>query len=132
MRQQSDTVMRNFRRHRFFLSFLVLLVFCSIMVIRQFRANQAKHVELREALILLQARGYKADAEKLCSRLLQDIATLSNKNLLEDFQRTRMLVDPAVDQPENPIWRYHWTVSNELERRSESTLVRARKLAEQN
>ena len=99
------------------------------MVIRLMHANQAKHVELREALILLDARGYGLEAEKLYQRLLQNVSQLSNKSLLEDFQRTRGLVDPRREQPDNPLWRYHWTVSNELEKRSESTLVRARKLA---
>jgi hypothetical protein len=41
-----------------------------------------------------------------------------------------LLVDPYTDQPSNLVWKYHWTVSHELERRSESTLMRALKLAE--
>ena len=121
--------MRHLQRHRFLVGFALLLIFCSVMVVRQFRANQGKHVEVREALILLHARGYTIEAEKLYRRLLKDIDGMSNKNLLEDFQRTRGLVDPTIAQQENPIWRYHWTISNELEKRSESTLVRARKLA---
>ena len=121
--------MRFFREHRFLLLFLGLLVVCSVMVIRQHTANQSRHVELREAFILLNARAYTNEANRLYQRLLKDIVKLSNKQLLEDYQRTLMLVDPAANQPQNLVWKYHWTLSNELERREESTLVRARELA---
>jgi hypothetical protein len=118
------------RRNRIFFCFFAVLVFCSVMVIQSYRARQVRHVELREALILLHARGYHADAQVLFERLLKDVGHLSDRNLLDDFQRTRVLVDPAsTSQTNDPIWRYHWTISNELERREESTLVRARKLA---
>jgi hypothetical protein len=63
---------------------------------------------------------------------LAEIPEENNRVLLDDFQRTMMLVDPGTQHPENPIWVYHWTVSNELERRSESTLRRALKLAQEN
>lgn len=123
-------VVRFLRQYRFVLSFMVLLVFCSMMVIRQFNTNQSKHAELREAFVLLHTKGYTNEARRLYHRLLRDMQDLPNKNLLEDFQRTLMLVDPSLHQPENLIWKYHWTVSNELEVRSESTLLRALKLAE--
>ncbi|MGI8967290.1 MAG: hypothetical protein ACR2H1_14560 [Limisphaerales bacterium] len=123
--------MRYFRRNRFLLIFLALLVFCSVMVIRQFRANQARHVELREAFILLYTKGYKRESERIYQRLLKEIDHLPNQRLMDDFQRTLLLVDPTLEQPENLIWKYHWTVSNELEKRSESTLMRALKLAKE-
>src|SRR6185436_20939477 len=50
--------MRFFRRYRYFLIFSVLLLACSVMVVRQFVLNQSRHVELREAFILLHAKGY--------------------------------------------------------------------------
>ena len=56
---------------------------------------------------------------------------LSNKELLDDFQRTILLIDPGAHQQENRIWVYHWTVSNELKTRSERTLMRALKIAEE-
>jgi hypothetical protein len=52
-----------------------------------------------------------------------------DKALFDDFQRTLTLVKPSLQQPENLLWEYHWTVSNELEKRSESNLERALKLA---
>jgi hypothetical protein len=101
------------------------------MVVRQINVNQSKHAELREAFILLQTKGYKPQAQRLYQRLLLELEHLPSKGLLDDFQRTLMLVDPAVQQPENLIWKYHWTVSNELEKRSDGTLARALRMAEQ-
>src|SRR5665647_6833 len=123
--------MHYFRRNRFIFSFLLLLVFCTVMVVRQYRINQARHVELREAFILLYTKGYKKESTQIYQRLLKDIEHLSNQRLMDDFQRTLLLVDPTADQPENLIWKYHWTVSKQLELRSESTLKRALKLAEE-
>jgi hypothetical protein len=99
------------------------------MVLRQMAANQSAHADLRESFILLQTKGYKAEAQRLFQRLLAKLERLPNQALVEDFQRTRTLVDPTRQDQENLIWKYHWTVSNELEKRSESTLARALKLA---
>ncbi len=123
--------MRFLRQHRFTLAFLALLVFCSVMVIRQLHAQESKRVELREAFILLHTRGYTNEAARLYHHLLMDLYKLPNDQLLDDFQRTLLLVDPTSHQPDNLIWKYHWTVSNELERRSETSLMRALKLAEE-
>ena len=124
--------MRFLRQYRFVLLFFVLLVFSSMMVLHQFRVRQSRHVEIREAFILLHTRGYTNEARRLYDRLLRDLPRLEDKELLQDFQRTLILVDPYTQQTNNLIWNYHWTVSNELDRRSESTLIRARRLAEEN
>lgn len=121
--------MRFIRDNRYFFIFLLLLVVCSVLVIRRFRAAEERHVELREALILLNSRGYTNEAPRIFQKLLLDLPRLTNRQLFDDFQRTLLLVDPAREHQENLIWKYHWIVSNELERRSESTLLRARKLA---
>jgi hypothetical protein len=123
--------MRFLRQYRFVLLFFALLVFCSWMVIYQARARQTKHVERREAFILLQARGYTNEATRLYHKLLLEMPKLTNKELLEDFQRTLLLVDPYSNQTNNLVWNYHWTISNELDRRSEGTLKRARELADE-
>jgi hypothetical protein len=123
--------MRFFRRYRFVLWFLVLLVFCSVMIIQQFRINEGKHVELREAFILLYIKGYRPDAERLYQRLLDGAPKLADKQLLDDFQRTLLLVDPTSVQTNNLIYNYHWYLSKQLEIRSESTLIRAQKLAKE-
>ena len=113
------------------LLFFALLVFCSVMVLRQFNTNQSKHIELREAFILLHTRGYTNEADRLYQRLLREMPELPNKRLIDDFQRTLLLVDPYTQQTNNLIWKYHWTVSNELEKRSEGTLQRALKMADE-
>ena len=121
--------MSFFRQYRFILAGLLALVALSVVVIQHLNARPSRHVELREAFILLHTRGYTNQAFRLYERLLTDLQRLPNKQLIDDFQRTLQLVDPSASQPNNLIWKYHWTVSNELERRSESTLQRALKLA---
>ena len=123
------------RQHKFALSFLVLLAFCSIMVIGQLDARKdaknSRHVELREAMILLQTGGYTNQADKLYLKLFGDLEKLSNKELVEDWQRTVTLVEPSSYQPSNAVWRYYWTVRKAMEQRSESIIQRALKLSEE-
>ena len=107
-----------------------MLVFCSFMVDRQFRVNQAHHNDLREAFILLHAKGYTNQAHRLFGRLLLQVDRVPDHVLLDDFQRTLMLVDAGTSQQSNLVWRYHWTVSNELEKRSPRAFARALQLAE--
>jgi hypothetical protein len=118
-------------RYKPVLVFAGVLLAASLMVLRQISINQNRHAELREAFILLHTKGYRPEAQRLYERLLAETDRLPNRLLLEDFQRTLTLVDPARPQPENLIWKYHWTVSNEMEKRSEQTLKRALKLARQ-
>jgi hypothetical protein len=117
------------RRYRYVWLFLVMLVFCSVMVVRQFSRNAEKHVEMREAFILLHSRGYTNQAARLFQRLINDIPDLSNRQLVDDFQRSMILVDPSIKNEANLIWKYHWTVSNEMEKRSDNSLKRALKLS---
>ena len=121
--------MRFLLEYKFVLSFAVVLTICSFLVVRQAQLKQTQRIELREAFILLHTRGYKEEARRLYNRLLRDMEQFSNKDLFDDFQRTLILVDPTAQHPENLIWSYHWTVSNELERRTESTLQRAHEIA---
>ncbi len=122
--------MRFLRQYKYVLSFLALLVFCCVMILRQFDVRQSRHVEYREAFILLQTGGYTNEARLLYQYLLRELPRLSNKSLIEDWQRTVILVDPSSDQPNNLIWRYHWTVRKEMEVRSVSSIEHARKLAD--
>ena len=121
------------RQHKFSLLFLGVLVFCSVMVIRQMDwtvgRKERKHVELREAMILLQTGGYTNDAIKLYFRLWGDVGKLSDKQLVEDWQRAVVLVDPSLHQPSNTIYQYYWNVRQEMERRADRHIDRARKLA---
>src|SRR5262245_29227456 len=123
--------MTFFRQYRYVLLGMAALVVCSVLVVHYLNAGKSRHVEIREAFILLHTRGYTNQAFRLYNHLLNDLPELGNKQLIDDFQRTLLVVDPTSHQPENLIWKYHWTVSNELERRSESSLVRALKIAEE-
>jgi hypothetical protein len=119
------------RQYRYVLLAMAVLVIASVIIVRRLNTGQSRHVEVREAFILLHTRGYTNQAQRLYEHLLRDLQQISNKELIDDFQRTLLVVDPAANEPENLIWKYHWTVSNELERRSESTLLRALKIAEE-
>ena len=101
------------------------------MVVLQMDRNQEKHIELRESFILLYSKGYADQSQRLYNRLVRDLERESNRALFDDYQRTLQLVDPAASHPENPVWRYHWTVGKELEKRSQNVLARALKLSEQ-
>ena len=122
--------MSFFRQYRYLLLGMALLVLCSVALVEYLHAGQSRHVEIREAFILLNTRGYTNQAQRLYTHLLYEMHKLSNKQLMDDFQRTLLLVDPSANRPDNLVWKYHWTVSNELERRSESSLIRALKLVE--
>jgi len=102
--------MRFLLEFRFVLIFAAVLTFSSVMVLRQVQVNQTKHVEVREAFIVLHSRGYREEAQRLYNRLLRDMQDFTNNELIDDFQRTLMLVDPATQQTTNLIWKYHWTV----------------------
>jgi len=119
------------RQYHFVWTFLAVLVFCSVMVLRQFNTNQKQHDELREAFILLHSKGYTNQAERLYYRLLVEIERVPHRVLFDDFQRTMMLVEPDVPQPKSLIWKYHRTVGDELEKRSPKAFARALKLAEE-
>jgi hypothetical protein len=121
-----------FRRNKYVLAFLLTLVFCSVMVVRQVTVNRSRHIELREAFILLHSRGYSSEASRLYKRLLDEMPSLSTDQLMSDFQRTLILIDPTIPHSDNLIWVYHWTVSNELEKRSAGALKKALKLAGEN
>src|SRR6267142_416417 len=101
------------------------LVALSVLVIQKVYSRESRHAEIREAFILLYTRGYTNEANRLYEKLLRDLNSLSNKQVIDDFQRTLLLVDPSSCQPSNLIWKYHWTISNQLEIRSESTLKQA-------
>jgi hypothetical protein len=120
-----------FRTYRQPLLFCGVLALSSVLVITQFWQNDAQHVELRESFVLLYSRGYEAEAERLFQKLLAELKRLPDKQLTEDFQRTLTLVNPRQAEPDNLLWKYHWTVSNELEKRAAGSLQKALKLAEE-
>jgi DNA-binding transcriptional regulator of glucitol operon len=122
--------MQFLRRHQFLLCFLVVLVLACVMVTWQFLANQSAHVELREDFILLQGQGETKPAERLYQMLIQELPDLNDKALVEDLQRTGMLVDQKNPATEDLVWKLHVSVNNELQRRSQTRIARALARAE--
>jgi hypothetical protein len=117
--------MHFLRRHQYLLCFLAVLMFSSVMVIRQVINNQSAHVELREDFILLHDRGEAKPEARLYQLLIQELPRLNEKALVDDLQRTAMLVDPKTPQLDNLVWKYQVSVKNELEHRSQRRLARA-------
>jgi hypothetical protein len=116
--------MRFLRRRQYLLCFLSVLVCASVLVIRQFQLNQSAHIELREDFLLLHDRGEAKACDAFYQQLIQALASLDEKNLVDDLQRTRLLVDPKTPDVENLVWKYYVSVNNELQRRSEQRLKR--------
>src|SRR5204863_1623229 len=127
---RKNNVMQFLRRHQFLLCFMGVLVLCSVMVIRQFLANQSAHVELREDFILLANRGDGKSAEHLYQLLILKLPDLNERSLVEDLERTAMLVDPKAPDAQNLIWKYQTSVEKEIQRRSERRIGRALERAE--
>jgi hypothetical protein len=121
--------MKFLRRNQYLLCFLAVLIFSCVLVVRQFLANQSDHVELREDFILLHEQSDTQPAERLYQFLIQQLPDLSEKALVEDLQRTSMFVNGKAPSPENLIWKYHVSVNNELHKRSQQRIARARERA---
>jgi hypothetical protein len=115
--------MRFLRRHQYLLCCLGVLALACVLVLRQFMANQSAHVELREDFLLLHERGETKACDALYQQLIQELASLDEKSLVDDLQRTRLLVDPKTPDKENLVWKYYVSVNNELRRRSEKRLA---------
>ena len=68
-------------------------------------------------------RGEIKAGDALYQQLIQELAGLDEKSLVDDLQRTRLLIDPQTPDKENLVWKYYMSVQNELRRRSEERLA---------
>jgi len=121
--------MRFLRRNQSLILSLAVMIFCSVMVVRQYLANQTAHLELREDFLLLLERGHGRESEHLFQMLVQDLPKLNTRSLVEDLQRTTLLVDRAKPEPESLLWKYQQSVKNEMFRRADARAARALKRA---
>ena len=128
---RKGNAMRFLRRHQSLVLAVAVLLFCSVMVVRQYLLNHSAHVELREDFLLLHERGSARETERLYQMLVQELPSLNTRGLVEDLQRTAMLIDSSKSQPENFVWKYHQCVKNEMFRRSETRAAQALKRASQ-
>jgi len=112
---------RFLRRNQYLLLTLAVLAFSAVMVLRQFRANEAAHVALREDFILLHERGQIQSCQHLYEMLIRQLPDQSDQTLVLDLQRTAMLVDQKNPAPDldNPVWKYYVSVKRELQKRAE-------------
>jgi len=117
--------MEFLRRNRYALLLVSVLLFSSVMVVRQYVANQSAHAQAVEDFLLLHERGEAKPCEHLYQVLVQRLPDLDDRDLVQDLQRTAMVVDAKVPQLDNLVWKYHVGVKNELKHRSEKRLEAA-------
>jgi hypothetical protein len=112
---------RFLRRNQYLILTLAVLAFSGVMVLRQFRANEAAHVALREDFILLHERGQIQSCQHLYELLIRQLPDQSDQTLVQDLQRAAMLVDQKNPAPDldNPVWKYYVSVKRELQMRAE-------------
>jgi hypothetical protein len=122
--------MQFLRRNQYLLLTLAVLVASSVLVVRQFLANQSAHAQRVEDFLLLHERGETKLCERRYQLLVQELPRLNDRSLVQDLQRTGMLVDAKPQQLENLVWKYHVSVGNELKRRAEKRLDAALQRAE--
>jgi len=119
--------MRFFRRHRYILSFFAVLLLCNLLLLRQLAANASAHLQMREDLIVLLDAGHAEQAEHVYQLLVQSLPGLSDQALLDDYQRTSILLSPQTPQPESLVAKYHWAVKQYIKRRAELRVARVLK-----
>jgi hypothetical protein len=122
--------MRFFRRNKYPLLCLAVLLLSGVMVLRQFMANQSAHVELREDFILLLENGDENPATRLYQLLIQQLPELSDHALVEDIQRTAMSLGTNSTNPDHLLWKYQRSARNELHKRADRRIERARARAQ--
>jgi hypothetical protein len=113
------------KRHRFALLCLAVTLLASILVVRQFLANESAHSTLREDLILLVEKGKNQEADHVYQKLVTRLSSTSDKALLDDLQRTGLLLDSKAQDPSGLVSKYHAAVKQYLEKRSEKRLAAA-------
>ena len=117
--------MEFLRRNRYALLLVSVLLFSSVMVVRQYVANQSAHAQAVEDFLLLHERGETKLCEHLYQVLVQRLPHINDRDLVQDLQRTAMVVDVKAPQLDSLIWKYHVSVRNELKQRAEKRLEAA-------
>jgi hypothetical protein len=114
--------MQFLRRNRFALLIVAVSFFSAVMVVQQHLANQSAHAQQVEDFLLLHERGETKPCEHLHQVLVQRLPHLNDRDLVQDLQRTAMVVDAKAPQMHNLVWKYHVSVRNELKHRAEKRL----------
>jgi hypothetical protein len=114
--------MQFLRRNQYFFLTVSVLALASVLVVRQYLANQSAHIQGVENFIVLWESGDTKQGERLYQLLVQDLPQVTEQTLVSDLHRTRLVLDSTTPQPENLIWKYHVSVNNELRRRAQQRL----------
>jgi len=102
---------------------MAVLIFASVMVVQQYLASQSTHTQQVEDFLRLHDRGEVKPCEHLYQVLVQQLPHLNERALVQDLQRTAMVVELKTPQVDNLVWKYHVSVNNELKQRSEKRLA---------
>ncbi|SRR5258708_7007182 len=124
--------MRFVRQNQYVLVFLGLLVFCTIMVLREIEARESAHVQRREDFLFIHEHAQPQAEQRLYQRLIQEFPDLSDRTLADDLQRTGMLVEAKKQEPDNLVWKFHVSLGNELRKRAERRVARGQQEGTQN
>lgn len=111
--------MQFLQRNRYALLTVAVLVLASVLVVRQQLANLSLHTQRVEDFLLLYERNQTKACEHVYQLLIQQLPHVGDRELVQDLQRTAMILDPKNPQTENLVWKYQVSVRNELKRRSE-------------
>ena len=115
--------MQFLRRNRYALLTVAVLLFSSVMAVQQYLANHSAHTRQVEDFLLLHDRAEKTSCEHLYQILVQQLPRIDDRALVQDLQRTAMIVDIKTPQLDNLVWKYYVSVNNELKQRSEKRLA---------
>jgi len=75
-----------------------------------------------EDFFLLHDRKETKACDHLYQVLIQQLPHLGERDLVQDLERTSMIIDPKTPQLESLVWKYHVSLNNELKHRSEKRL----------
>jgi hypothetical protein len=114
--------MQFFRRNRFAIHTVAVLALACVLVTRQYWVNRSIHTGQVEDFLLLYERNEAKASEHLYQVLIQRLPQIADRELVQDLQRTAMVIDPKTPQVENLVWKYHVSVNNELKRRAEKRI----------
>lgn len=122
--------MRFVWERKWIVTITVVVFFSAVMAVRQIERNRSHHAELREAFLFLHRAGHRSEAEKLYGRLLWNLKDEPTRHLIDDIERTSVLVPTNQSPATNILVRYHLTVQRELDKRFTEQYLVARELAE--
>jgi hypothetical protein len=119
--------MQFLRRNRFAILTVAVMGLGCVLVLQQQLTNLSHHSGQVEDFLLLQDRNETKAAEHIYQVLIQRLPHIGDRELVQDLQRTAMVIDVKNPPKENLVWKYYVSVGNELKRRADKRLEKALK-----